>query len=133
MWEFYFHHLAKTHVKEYVLAVVHESLLKLPWSSFHPKKDHLHMLVSVVDSFLPSCHEFLGKVFVLIPWKRLIRPQDDNIPRFISPLLHIATKLASEPQVREVQQENNNEYPLGLRTSKKLKSYVCRVGPCSTS
>ena len=40
-------------------------------------------------------------VFVEIPWKVLIRPNDDSI-KVISPLLHIATKLSSEPQVRKV-------------------------------
>ena len=36
-WEFYCEKLAKTPVKDYVLAVVHQELAKLPWSSFHPR------------------------------------------------------------------------------------------------
>ena len=40
-------------------------------------------------------------VFVEIPWKVLVRPNDDSV-KVISPLLHIATKLSSEPQVRKV-------------------------------
>ena len=44
---------------------------------------------------------FFVAVFVEIPWKVLVRPNDDSV-KVISPLLHIATKLSSEPQVRKV-------------------------------
>ena len=59
-------------------------------------------MIGVVDTFLPVCHEFLGKVFVKIPWQLLVRPDDENMVKVISSLLHIATKLSSEPQVRQV-------------------------------
>ena len=59
-------------------------------------------MINVVDTFIPQCHEFLGKVFVKIPWQVLVRPDDENMVKVISSLLHIATKLSSEPQVRQV-------------------------------
>ena len=63
-------------------------------------------MINVVDTFIPLCHEFLGKVFVKIPWQVLVRPDDENMVKIISSLLHIATKLSSEPQVRQVEIES---------------------------
>ena len=71
------------------------------------RKDHLHSMINVVDTFIPLCHEFLGKVFVKIPWQVLVRPDDENMVKIISSLLHIATKLSSEPQVRQVEIESH--------------------------
>jgi hypothetical protein len=90
-------------VKDYILALVHDTLLTyLPWNSFYPRDEDLRLMVSVIDSFLPLCHEFLGRVFVEIPWSDLFRRNPYAMPRAISPLLHIAVKLAAEPQVRLV-------------------------------
>ena len=36
-WEFYCDKLAKTAVKDYVLSVAHQALVKLPWNDFHPR------------------------------------------------------------------------------------------------
>ena len=64
-------------------------------------------MVSVIDAFLPQCHEFLGRVFVEIPWSELFRRNPYALPRAISPLLHLAVKLAAEPQVRLVRCPSN--------------------------
>ena len=65
LWELYVQKFAKTAVKDYVLAVIHDRLLatecRLSWVTFYPRKEHLHSMVSLVDTFLPMCHEFLGK------------------------------------------------------------------------
>ena len=65
LWELYVQKLAKTSVKDYVLSVIHERMLaaecRLSWSTFYPRREHLHSMVTLVDTFLPMCHEFLGK------------------------------------------------------------------------
>ena len=65
LWEMYVQKFAKTAVKDYVLTVIHDRLLssdcRLSWATFYPKKEHLHSMVSLVDTFLPMSHEFLGK------------------------------------------------------------------------
>ena len=102
-WEHYCRHYANPIVKDYILALVHETLLNnLPWNNFFPGDSDLRLMVSVIDSFLPLCHEFLGRIFVEIPWAEIFRRNPYSLPRSISPLLHIAVKLAAEPQVRLV-------------------------------
>ena len=65
LWELYVQKFAKTGVKDYVLSVIHERMLapecRLSWVTFYPRKEHLHSMVTLVDTFVPMCHEFLGK------------------------------------------------------------------------
>jgi hypothetical protein len=124
-WEHYCRHYAHPVVKDYILALVHDTLLTyLPWNSFYPRDEDLRLMVSVIDSFLPLCHEFLGRVFVEIPWSDLFRRNPYAMPRAISPLLHIAVKLAAEPQVRLVETSFKIKSCMSVNLIRKLKFLI---------
>lgn len=102
VWEYYCHNFAHPEVRDYVLIVIHEVLLNnVQWSLFSPINDDLRLMVSVIDSFLPICHEFLGRIFVDSLPEIFCRNQWELV-RIISPVFHIIVKLSSEPQVRAV-------------------------------
>jgi hypothetical protein len=80
-------------------------------------------MVSVIDAFLPLCHEFLGRIFVEIPWTELLRKNPWSLPKAISPLLHIAVKLAAEPQVRLVSRAKNFLHLFSLQQIRAHNKY----------
>jgi hypothetical protein len=99
--ENYCKRFAHTAVKDYVLNPVHAHYLTLPWSTFFLQVEDLTRLVTILDAFLPLCHEFVGKVFVEIPWLKVL-VKDDTIAMMGPYFTHMIVKLSSEPQVRQV-------------------------------
>ena len=57
------------------------------------------VLVSV-DTYLPGCHGFIGKVFVEIEWAPILNTDKANT--IIPLLLRLVVKLAAEPIVRQL-------------------------------
>lgn len=62
--------------------------------------EDMSRLVTVLDAFIPLCHEFLGKVFCRLPWKSLLQSEETS-KASASFLIHIVVKLSAEPQVRQ--------------------------------
>ena len=58
-------------------------------------------MVRIIDTFLPLCHGFLGKVFVQIPWLDIVEEQRPS-ENLVQAVLRLIVKLAAEPQVRQV-------------------------------
>jgi hypothetical protein len=105
MWSFYACSFAHPAVKDYILVVVHNALLALPWSEFAPNEAEVEEMVRIIDTFLPLCHVFIGRIFVEIPWCHLMQQRRDTNTgdiKFLSGNLRLVVKLSSEPQLRQV-------------------------------
>ncbi len=95
--ETYCSRFARTAIKDFVLIPVHKRWENLPWEQLYPSTEDLGRLVTALDSFLPLCHEFLGKIFCRFPWKQIAEQPGQLAPFFI----HSVVKLSAEPQVRQ--------------------------------
>ena len=100
-WSYYAGNFANTSSKDYVLAVSQSSLLNLRWCNFVPDASDVDQMVRIIDTFLPLCHGFLGKVFVQIPWLDIVEEQRHS-EILVQAILRLIVKLAAEPQVRQV-------------------------------
>ena len=100
-WSYYAANFANTATKDYVLAVAQSSLLNLRWSDFVPDASDVDQMVRIIDTFLPLCHGFLGKVFVQIQWLEIVEEQRQS-ESLVQAVLRLIVKLAAEPQVRQV-------------------------------
>ena len=100
-WSYYATNFANTATKDYVLAVSQSSLLNLCWCNFVPDASDVDQMVRIIDTFLPLCHGFLGKVFVQIPWLDIVDEQCHS-EILVQAILRLIVKLAAEPQVRQV-------------------------------
>ena len=100
-WSYYAGNFANTATKDYVLAVAQSSLLNLRWSDFVPDASDVDQMVRIIDTFLPLCHGFLGKVFVQIQWLEIVEEQRQS-ESLVQAVLRLVVKLAAEPQVRQV-------------------------------
>ena len=100
-WSYYATNFANTATKDYVLAVSQSSLLNLRWCNFVPDASDVDQMVRIIDTFLPLCHGFLGKVFVQIPWLDIVDEQCHS-EILVQAILRLIVKLAAEPQVRQV-------------------------------
>lgn len=94
--EIYCHFFACTTMKDFVLHPVHQHWQTLPWENFAPTEGDLRRLVVVLDTFIPLCHEFLGKIVCQFPWRQISK---ETLAPY---MLHIMVKLSAEPQVRQV-------------------------------
>ena len=93
---------AKPSIKDFVLQPVHQQWLGLAWDRLFPQTPDLSLIVTVMDTFIPLCHEFLGKIFVQMPWKQVFATYSTEDRRQLAPyLLHIVVKLSAEPQIRQ--------------------------------
>ncbi|XP_069674865.1 ectopic P granules protein 5 homolog isoform X3 [Periplaneta americana] len=106
VWQFYVASFAHSAVKDYILGVIHGSLLGLPWDRFWPTMQDLEYMLKVVDQYLPDCHVFLGGVFIEIGWHSWVDHVLSTYPSAVASrthicLLHLLVKLANEPNVRQ--------------------------------
>lgn len=101
VWEYYATKFATSSVKDHVLESVQTALLKLPWRNFTPTMPDLEQMVRIMDTFLPICHGFIGRVFAEIAWFKTVAEQPYG-RRMIPGLLRLIVKLAAEPQIRQV-------------------------------
>ena len=97
--EVYCQRYAKPTIKDFVLNPVHNQWLSMAWTKMYPTPQDLNLIVAVMDSFIPLCHEFLGKVFVQLPWKQIFTA-DSTLSKEkqfqLAPyLLHIVVKLSA--------------------------------------
>ena len=94
---------AKPSIKDFVLQPVHQQWLSgLAWNRLFPQPQDLSLIVTVMDTFIPLCHEFLGQIFVQMPWKQVFTTYSVEDQRQLAPyLLHIVVKLSAEPQMRQ--------------------------------
>ena len=104
-WSYYAGYFANTATKDYVLAVSQSSLINLRWCNFVPDASDVDQMVRIIDTFLPLCHGFLGKVFVQIPWLDIVEEQRHS-EILVQAILRLIVKLAAEPQVRQVSGSN---------------------------
>ena len=96
--EVYCHRYAKPTIKDFVLNPVHNQWLGLSWTQMIPQPQDLNLIVTVMDTFIPLCHEFLGKVFVQLPWKQTFTTDSltEQTKLHLAPyLLHIVVKLSA--------------------------------------
>jgi hypothetical protein len=56
----------------------------------------------IVDAYLPSCHAFIGQIFVRLDWKTILHQKHGC--QYIPILLRLIVKLSAEPSVRQVSQ-----------------------------
>ena len=70
-----------------------------------PDASDVEQMVRIIDTFLPLCHGFLGKVFVQIPWLDIVAEQRQS-EILVQAVLRLIVKLAAEPQVRQVSGSN---------------------------
>jgi hypothetical protein len=64
-------------------------------------------VIQIVDQYLPDSHVFLGGVFIEVSWHSWVRHVLTSYPLQVASrthtcLLHLLVKLASEPNVRQV-------------------------------
>ena len=88
-----------------ILSIVHDAFLEaLPWSSFRPHLSALELMSRLVDSYLPSCHTFLGRIFLEVPWPYVLANlrKDETVEQFLPILLKLIVKLSAEPAMRQV-------------------------------
>ncbi len=102
VWTYYAANLAHTANKDYVLSVAHSALLQLPWREFTPNAADVEQMVRVIDTFLPLCHGFLGRLFVEVPWLQIVGQAPETSRTVIPAMLRLIVKLAAEPQIRQV-------------------------------
>lgn len=104
IWQWYATSYAHGAVKEYILDLIHYSLIVLPWHNFFPSFIDLEYMIQVLEQYLPECHMFLGHVFVQIDWINWI----SNFPQCPTELkakiyqyyVNLLVKLSNEPSVR---------------------------------
>ena len=110
-WSYYAGNFAHTATKDYVLAVSQTALLNLSWRNFVPDASDVDQMVRIIDTFLPLCHGFLGKVFVQIPWLDIVQEQRPS-ENLVQAVLRLIVKLAAEPQVRQVRVGQKHDHLL---------------------
>jgi len=102
VWILYASQWAQAGVKDHIFGVIHPALAALQWSGFTPNQHDVDLMVKVMGMFLPSCHAFLGTIFVQIDWKFMI---ENNLvystTKFFPSLLCLLVKLSGEPNVRQ--------------------------------
>ncbi len=96
----YCQRFAQPSVKDFILSPVQDQIMTLQWPTFQPSLEDIMHMVAIVDAFLPLCHEFLGKIFTLIPWQTVMSKAEHKTTT-TSHVLHLIVKLSSEPQVRQ--------------------------------
>ena len=101
VWDYYATRFANNSVKDHVLESIHITFLKLPWRNFTPTLSDLDQMVRIMDTFIPICHGFVGRVFGEIAWFKTVAEQPYG-RRMIPGLLRLIVKLAAEPQIRQV-------------------------------
>ena len=102
VWRYYCLHVAHAKVKDYVLSLVHTALLKLNWTHFCPMDEDVDQMVKIIDLFLPLCHDFIGRVFVEVSWRRILNDANARGALLTPKLLRLMVKLGAEPQMRQV-------------------------------
>ena len=101
VWEMYASKFANDKIKDHIHEVTHKALLRLPWRKLTPTMSHLEQMVRIMDTYVPICHEFVGRVFCEIAWFRTVTEQPYG-RAMIPGLLRLIVKLAFEPQIRQV-------------------------------
>ena len=101
LWAMYASHWAVAGVKDHVFGVIHPVLAALDWSRMAPTHHDLDLMVKVMGMFLPSCHAFLGTIFVQINWKQIVDSSENSPSNLFSSLLCLMVKLSGEPNVRQ--------------------------------
>ena len=79
-------------------------------------------MVRIIDTFLPLCHGFLGKVFVQIPWLDIVEEQRPS-ENLVQAVLRLIVKLAAEPQVRQVSGSKHDQLLCKCTQVKEGRSY----------
>lgn len=107
VWFFYVNNFAHIYVKDFILNIIHECLLTLPWDSFFPCLQDVELMLKVVEQFLPSSHSFLGKIFINVKWTELVQYyrslyDEDTVTKLHISLLHLLVKLPLEPSLKQV-------------------------------
>ena len=121
-WSYYAGNFAHTATKDYVLAVSQTSLLNLSWRNFVPDASDVDQMVRIIDTFLPLCHGFLGKVFVQIPWLDIVEEQRPS-ENLVQAVLRLIVKLAAEPQVRQVSETKHDHLLCKCTRVQDARSY----------
>ena len=99
--ELYSKRFALQAVKDYVLNPLHTQWQALQWSSLIPNVEDLSRFVTILDTFNPICHEFVGKIFVKFSWKEIFS-SEETITKISPYFLNCIVKLSAEPEVRKV-------------------------------
>ncbi|BES95244.1 Ectopic P granules protein 5 homolog [Nesidiocoris tenuis] len=105
VWQFYVANYAHTTVKDHILSVINDNLLSLNWTRFNPSINDLELMLRMSDTYVPSCHSFMGALFIDIPWNSIIENQSSSLAQHSAKthaiLLHLLIKLSIEPNVRQ--------------------------------
>ena len=97
--ELYGRRFALPAIKDFVLNPLHKQWQALHWSELVPSVEDLGRFVTILDTFNPICHEFIGKIFVKFSFDF----SNEEVISKISPyFLHCVVKLSAEPEVRKV-------------------------------
>nr|XP_018914987.1 PREDICTED: ectopic P granules protein 5 homolog [Bemisia tabaci] len=101
--QFYGTSYANAAIKEFILKIVHDNLITLPWQKYVPYVQDLDLMIKIVDQYLPNCHTFLGAIFIEVQWPSIVSlPHPVPVRTKIhSILLHLLIKLGNEPNVRQ--------------------------------
>ncbi len=107
MWTHYVDAFCHGDVQDSVLEPVHEGYLdRLTWEAFRPDHSDLETMARVIDAYLPSCHGFLGRVFLRVPWAHVLGHLEghgkQDVRFFLPILLKLIVKLSAEPVMRQV-------------------------------
>ncbi|KAK6644427.1 hypothetical protein RUM43_000694 [Polyplax serrata] len=106
LWMFYGSHFAHHYVKDYILNVIHENFMLLPWEKFFPSLSEVELMLHIVNQFLPSSHSFVGNIFINVKWNDLVQYHLSGYDGEIAAklhicLLHLLVKLSMEPSLKQ--------------------------------